>query len=177
MIDAFLFEEQGAGWVGGYYAITPLNHSVPAGFDGIHRPVKSATVVHVNAASAGTLEWTFGANRSVCIPLGDYGDSTGSAPHTHYAAKSLSESESSLSLSESLSESELDLNADAELEAKKAYLEHAPVCHSIQLSVPTLLLPVFPVFLFTNAWNIPKGKTYLSEGRLILIDVMFDGKI
>jgi hypothetical protein len=168
LIDAYLFEEQGAGWVGGYYAITPLNQSVPKGFDGIHRPVKPATVIHVNAVSAGTLEWTFGTNRTVCIPLGDYGDSIGPAPHTHYTARSLSSSSS-----ESESESESEFNVDAELEGKKAHLEHAPVCHSIQLSVPTLLLPVFPVFLFTNAWNIPKGKTYLSEGMLTLIDFIF----
>ena len=158
LLDAFLFEEQGGGWMGGYYAITPLNQSVPVGSDGIHRPARQPTVSHVNAVSAGTLEWSFSSNRSVCIPLGDYGDSTVPSPHTH-----------SYYQSESLSELKLDfdseLDAETTLSAKKEHLAHAPVCHSIQLSVPTLVLPVFPVFFFQNAWNIPKGKHYASGGN------------
>ena len=162
LLDAFLFEEQGGGWMGGYYAITPLNHSVPVGFNGFNKPVRQPTVSHVNAASAGTLEWSFSSNRSVCIPLGDYGDSTVPSPHTHpyHQSESLS--------SELKFDFESEFNVETTLEAKKEHLAHAPVCHSIQLSIPTLVLPVFPVFFFQNAWNIPKGKHYASEGRLTL---------
>ena len=112
--DMVLFEEQGGGWMGGYYAITPLVS------------VEEAQVGTVNAVAAGTLEWIFGKNETVCIPVGHY---------RHNPLKVLSSSDTS--------------------DAKTHVV--TPQCFSMQLSIPIMKLPVYPMIEMTKAMFIHDG--------------------
>ena len=112
--DMLLFEEQGGGWMGGYYAITPLVS------------VEEALVGTVNAVAAGTLEWIFSKNETVCIPVGHY---------RHNALTALSSTDTS--------------------DAKTHVV--TPQCFSMQLSIPMMRRPVFPMIEVKKAMFIHDG--------------------
>ena len=113
--DMVLFEEQGGGWMGGYYAITPLVS------------VEAAQVGTVNAVAAGTLEWIFSRNESVCIPVGRYGHNK-----------------------------DLQALSSSDVSDAKTHVV-SPQCYSMQLSIPVMKLPVFPVIDVTKATFIHDG--------------------
>ena len=151
--DMTLFEGGGSGWMGGYYAITPLIQfptEMVATFNG-HQ------VTNVSAVSAGTLEWSFSDERSICVPLGNYYRNTPKV-------RSRSLESHTLNSEEEEEDEEEEQGGERQRESMRNTLESqaaavtAPACYIMHLSVPTVTPVVQPIMQFLKAWTLPLAK-------------------
>jgi hypothetical protein len=154
--DMTLFEGGGSGWMGGYYAITPLLQ-FPTGLVAMFGGRK---VTNVSAVSAGTLEWSFSDERSICVPLGNYYRnapkirSIPSESHTFNLEEEHREED----------EEEEDEVQGGQRERERETLESqavavmSPACYIMHLSVPTVTPVVQPMMQFLKSWNLPLAK-------------------
>ena len=158
--NAILGEEQGSGWMGGYYTITPL---LPTFKRSDPLNIKMS---NINGISAGTLEWNFEENRSICVPVQDYKIpssvnkvvySKNTTIHTNNKSRQLTTIESKYKKNNEISEIMQQIRKQ---DSGKSF---GPTCFSIQLSIPyNELLPIFPILYFVDAWMIPHGQNYFA---------------
>ena len=158
--NAILGEEQGSGWMGGYYTITPL---LPTFKRSDPLNIKMS---NINGISAGTLEWNFEENRSICVPVQDYKipSSVNEVVNPKDATNRKSRNLQQSTAIESKDKENYEIGEIMQtIQQQDSVQSIGPKCFSIQLSIPyNELLPVFPILYFMAAWMIPPGQNYFA---------------
>jgi hypothetical protein len=155
--DMTLFEGGGSGWMGGYYAITPLLQfpkGLVAMFDG-------RRVTNVSAVSAGTLEWSFSDTRSICVPVGNYYRNTPkvrSMSSESHIFNPEDEEEWEEEEEDEVQGGQSERERERETLESQAVAVTAPACYIMHLSVPTVTPVVQPMMQFLKSWNLPLAK-------------------
>ena len=158
--EAILFEAGGSGWMGGYYAITPLIHFTKSRV----AMYQGRAVRNISAVSAGTLEWSFFDTSRICLPLGDFYRSIRRTQSVSPEGPTRYQKENKDSEWE---EEEEEEDQDEEGERGREALESqavsltAPACYIMHLSVPDVTPMVSPLMQLAKSWTLPlaKGKT------------------
>ena len=158
--NAILGEEQGSGWMGGYYAITPLSPT----FD--RSAPLNLKMSNINGISAGTLEWNFEEIRSICVPVQDYKipSSVNEVVNPKDATNHMYRNLQQLTAIESKDKRNDEIGKIMQtIQQQDSVQSIGPKCFSIQLSIPyNELLPVFPILYFMESWMIPPGQNYFA---------------
>ena len=138
---ATLVEEEGTGWSGAYYAITPYV-PVPIPIEAKDAYENRDTVGHLSgteglsAVAAGTLDWTFQEEDLICVPIQILDTTQQQQPNTQ-------------------SQSQTHTQSLTQPQTQK----QPPSCFTIQLSIPAAS-KLNPLMGFSDSWSIPTGMNY-----------------